>query len=67
LTRKAHIEKLRFYISGENLLTFTKVPKMADPEALIDRNSFTGNNGYHGVGKMYPLSRIYSFGVNLTF
>ena len=67
LTKKAYIDKLRFYISAENLLTFTKVPDFADPEALIDRDSFGGDHAYHGIGKTYPLARVFSFGVNLTF
>ncbi len=58
LTQKARINKLRVYLSGENLLTFTKMSEIFDPEA-------TG--GDWGNGKIYPLSKIYSFGMSLTF
>ena len=59
-TKKAYITKLRLYVSGENLLTFTKVPKFIDPELLVPHTT-------KGDGKIYPLSKVYSFGINLTF
>lgn len=68
LTQKVKIERLRLYISAENLLTITKVPKILDPEELIGSSAFTESNlEYHGVGKMYPLSKTISFGLNVTF
>lgn len=58
LTKKINIQKLRFYVSGENLLTFTKVAGMFDPETI---------GGGAGTGNAYPLSRTISVGMNLTF
>lgn len=55
-TSKIGISKLRFYFSGENLLTLTKMTSLFDPETA-------GTNG----GSTYPLSRTCSFGVNLIF
>lgn len=52
------IEKIRFYLSGENLLTFTKLMDGIDPEA-------TG--GSYGDAKAYPMSLVCSFGVNISF
>lgn len=52
------IEKLRFYFSGENLLTFSKLIDGIDPEGTV---------GEWGDGKSYPMSLVCSFGVNLTF
>jgi TonB-linked SusC/RagA family outer membrane protein len=49
------ISKLRFYVSGENLATITSLLKTIDPE-------FAGTDG-----KIYPLQRTWSFGLNLTF
>uniref|UniRef100_F4CB91 TonB-dependent receptor plug n=1 Tax=Sphingobacterium sp. (strain 21) TaxID=743722 RepID=F4CB91_SPHS2 len=46
------ISKLRVYLAGENLLTFTKFPGL-DPEVGPDSN--------------YPTMRQYSLGINLTF
>lgn len=51
----------RFYVSGQNLLTFTKYSGM-DPEV--------GNNNPLQLGfeiTRYPASRIISFGVNAEF
>ncbi|MCU4175168.1 SusC/RagA family TonB-linked outer membrane protein [Carboxylicivirga sp. N1Y90] len=57
-TSKVKLSKVRLYVSGENLLTFTKLSKLFDPEAL---------GGRYGSGKIYPLSKVVSMGVNVTF
>ena len=57
ITRKFMVENLRVFASGENLLTFTNYTKLGDPE-LVD----AGN-----LGKTYPLSRTFSFGLSVTF
>lgn len=54
LLNKVHIEALRFYVSGYNLLTFDKL-KWFDPEG----NSTTA--------AFYPQNRIFNIGLNLTF
>ena len=58
LTQKIGIQKLRLYVSGENLLTFTNMVNMFDPETV---------DGGDDNGNAYPLSRTISVGVNLTF
>jgi hypothetical protein len=60
LTTKYHIQKLRLYVSGNNLLLFTRY-KGADPES----NLGTGNiQGYdYGVP---PQPRAVQFGLNLS-
>ena len=60
LTSKAKIERLRFYFSGDNLLTITKFPQGGDPE-----RNYNSNSGTRLV--YYPQNRIISFGVNLEF
>ncbi len=55
---KIGANRVRFYFSAENLATFTKMNKIFDPEA-------TG--GDWGPGKLYPLQRTFSFGLNLNF
>ncbi len=52
------IDNLRIYISADNVFTFTKLSKVFDPEA---------NGGSWGQGKLYPLSRVISTGLSLTF
>ena len=55
------INKARFFISGENLLTLTNLSKLIDPEALIN------DGGSWGVGKVHALRKVYSMGINVTF
>lgn len=53
LTTKLHIESLRFYLSGSNLLTWSKF-NLWDVE-------MAGN----GLG--YPIQKIVNMGINITF
>jgi TonB-linked SusC/RagA family outer membrane protein len=57
LTR-AHIQKLRLYVSANNLATFTKYGGF-DPEI---------GGGSYGIDRgFYPSARSFTFGINLTF
>lgn len=56
LTKKAGFENVRFYFSGENLWTGTKMSKLFDPETI----------GSAKGGSTMPMSRTYSFGVSVT-
>jgi len=58
LTAKIGLQSVRFYVSGENLLTFTSLDKMFDPETLA---------GNMNDGIVYPLNKTISFGINLNF
>lgn len=51
LTQKARMNRVRFYVQGENLFTLTKYTG-ADPE---------------GLGYVYPLPRTFTFGINIGF
>lgn len=50
--------RFRIYLSADNLYTFTKMSAIFDPEA-------TG--GDWGPGKLYPLQRTFSIGLNVNF
>ena len=52
------INNLRIYLSADNVCTFTKLSEIFDPEA---------NGGSWGEGKLYPLSRVISTGLSVTF
>ena len=52
LTKKFFVQQLRFFVSGENLLTISKFPGM-DPEL--------------GSTIGYPLMRQVSLGAQITF
>lgn len=53
LISKVGLQRLRFYFSGDNLLTISGINENFDPEAPW--------------GGAYPISKSISFGVNLTF
>jgi TonB-linked SusC/RagA family outer membrane protein len=57
LVRGARIQRLRVYLSGENIWTGTKTAKMFDPETI------DGGSG----GSVYPLSKVISGGLTVTF
>lgn len=61
LTRKFYVDRLRMFVSGENLATITSFTGTGDPELL---EAYAEGYGY---GKVYPLSRVFSFGLNVTF
>ena len=65
ITRVASIQRLRFYLAAENLLTFTGYKDGFDPE-------LGGGDGASatamGVDKgIYPQSRTVYIGANITF
>lgn len=52
------LKKFRVFVTGENLITISDISGIFDPEA-------TG--GYWGNGKIYPLQKSYSMGLNIQF
>ncbi|SFC72500.1 TonB-linked outer membrane protein, SusC/RagA family [Parapedobacter composti] len=57
LTSKIGIKNFRISLSGENLATFTRLTKIFDPETVF------GSTG----GNVYPLAKVWSFGLNANF
>lgn len=57
--KKVGLQKTQVYFSGENLLTFTPLIGMFDPEAVFTKNSSTWDE----AGKNYPMNKVISFGV----
>lgn len=62
LLSRVKIQNLRVFASVENLFTITKMIKTMDPEFSNTQGYFRGTDG-----KVYPLQRIWSMGLNLTF
>jgi TonB-linked SusC/RagA family outer membrane protein len=62
LLNKIKVERMRLYVSGENLFTLTKIYGF-DPEAP----NWDGSFFYPGNGTFYPLSQVVNFGVSITF
>lgn len=52
LTRKLHVEKLRFTLSGYNLFEITEIPSVLDPDQVSDN---------------YPQKRTIALGAQITF
>jgi TonB-linked SusC/RagA family outer membrane protein len=50
------LTKARIFFSAENLFTITDMPEQFDPETIGTNNNNT-----------YPLSKTYSFGINISF
>lgn len=64
LTQRIGMQKCRIYLSGQNLLTFSKV-KFIDPETTeFDSNL---NNGGANSGRAYPTMIFYGAGLDITF
>lgn len=58
LTNKIYVNKLRVFVSGENLWTGTSLANMFDPETV--------SGGKDNNGNAYPLSKTISFGISVT-
>lgn len=65
LTKKWRINRLRVYVSGQNLFKLTKLDKTLDPEGL--EKDPDANSGGVGMGTAYPVQRTYSFGIQVQF
>jgi TonB-linked SusC/RagA family outer membrane protein len=66
ITQKVGMSNARFYVSGDNLLTFSPVAKYyVDPESGLKANDYNGNgetdSGIQGA------RRVYMFGIQLSF
>ncbi|AUP79720.1 SusC/RagA family TonB-linked outer membrane protein [Flavivirga eckloniae] len=56
LIKKLNVNNIRIYISGQNLFTFDKMPDGIDP--LIPN---------FNTGDFYPVSKVYTAGLNIGF
>lgn len=59
VTSKLGMNKVRFYVSGDNLLTLTDMIDTFDPETV-------GLGGWND-GKTYPLAKVFSCGLSVNF
>ena len=69
--KKANIQKLRIYLTGENLFTWSpmfKYTSMLDPEVIGsgDSDYTSGTNTSVGDGYSYPMLRTFTVGINIT-
>ena len=64
LSQKVGAQKVRAYVSGQNLFTLSKL-KFVDPE-LSEFNNSLGSSGANS-GRAYPTMIYYGFGLDVTF
>lgn len=64
---KLRLTQVRIYATGQNLWEFTRLKGNFDPEVtgVADNKDSTKDSG--DVGMFYPLQRVVSFGIQLTF
>lgn len=71
LTRKICMEKVRIYLSGENLFFWSPLKRYAknyDPEMITAGDSdFSAVVGTDGQGYGYPMTRSVTVGLNISF
>lgn len=56
-SKKLRLNRVRLFVSGDNLFEWSGLKKYFDPEAVTNQDSY---------GYVYPFNRQYSFGVNVT-
>ncbi|WP_289074985.1 TonB-dependent receptor [uncultured Bacteroides sp.] len=61
-TNRFYVEKLRLYVSGQNLATFTKYSGYNPEVNARPDNALTPGEDYG----TYPLARTFMFGINVT-
>ena len=67
LTKVIGLSKARVYVSGTNLLTFTKYSGL-DPEMTVSNNSQSEGDGAAGIDwGTYPSAMTIMFGLDITF
>jgi hypothetical protein len=59
LIEKVHVERLRIFVTGDNLLTFTPIFKH-NPDKTVDPEQL-------GTLNAYPFTKTFLCGINLTF
>jgi len=61
---RAGVRGVRLFAAGENLITWTKMSKALDPEALNDE---VDSSTFNGSGFVYPVQRTITGGIEINF
>ncbi len=67
LVNKVNMQKVRIYLSGENLFEFDKLGKKMPLDPEVDFTQAQLNRDRAGFGRVYPYRRSFSFGLQATF
>ncbi|RFZ85075.1 SusC/RagA family TonB-linked outer membrane protein [Mucilaginibacter terrenus] len=66
ITKKIGMRKVRTYLTGQNVLTFSGM-KFIDPESSeLNGNAALPQNGGANSARSYPLPIYYGFGIDIT-
>ncbi|MCK7556803.1 hypothetical protein MKQ70_17975 [Chitinophaga sedimenti] len=68
LTKQAKLQKVRVYVTGQNLLTLTSMKNGMDPE-LTEFNSTLNLNALSSAtsGRIYPVQKVWAVGLDINF
>jgi TonB-linked SusC/RagA family outer membrane protein len=69
ITKRARIQRLRIYFSGNDLWESSKIRDGWDPEVTrtVANTGDNNNNNQSTFSQRFPFYRYYTFGLNLTF
>jgi hypothetical protein len=67
LLKSVGVQKCRFYLSGQNLLTVTKMDNGFDPEISELNNSLQISNTSSNSGRVYPTLKVIAVGLDINF
>jgi hypothetical protein len=62
---RSFLSKVRIYVSGQNLITFTKFPDGYDPE--VNDTPFHGHILGGAAGWSYPQAKSFTVGIDVNF
>jgi TonB-linked SusC/RagA family outer membrane protein len=66
VVKELRLQNIRFFLSGENLWTGTKMIKIFDPET-VSNSKVTTNNANQNNKNNYPLSSTIACGLSINF
>lgn len=64
---KAKLQKCRIYLTGQNLLTWTKMDVGFDPEVTEYNSSMDQSNSNAISGRVYPVQKVLALGIDIRF
>ncbi|HYG37353.1 MAG TPA: TonB-dependent receptor [Cytophagales bacterium] len=67
ITNAIGVKKVRFYITGHNLITLTKMNNGFDPEISEFNSNLDTSDGKVNSGRVYPNSKVYALGLDINF
>ena len=68
LTKRVKIEKVRVYLTGQNLLTVTSMTSGFDPELTEFNNTLNLNQLSSATsGRIYPVQKVWAVGLDINF